>query len=216
MYTARKRNNPFAAQSRQKRAEEKARAKAARGTKTTAPEPEQPTAVPYVHENEVAAADNLTEVPDVATIPASNDVDLPTEVDTESDVKLFEPLLDDEQPLGDLTEVVDQQRKASIDKLAAALDVPARAITPLVDAEPVQDAKRGRGRPRPQETIDRDNLVYAHLAKAAEAGLSKSELAEMMEEKEQQVYSSLRQLSKEGRARTQYVKDVSGYLWFSV
>jgi hypothetical protein len=76
--------------------------------------------------------------------------------------------------------------------------------------------KRGRGRPRPQETIDRDNAVHAELLKADSAdGISKEALAVKLDEKEQQVYSSLRQLKKEGRAETRYVKP-HGYRWFAL
>jgi DNA-binding PadR family transcriptional regulator len=46
-------------------------------------------------------------------------------------------------------------------------------------------------------------------------GVSKEALAISLDEKEQQVYSSLRQLSKEGRAETRYVKG-HGYRWFAV
>lgn len=82
--------------------------------------------------------------------------------------------------------------------------------------EPESGAKRGRGRPRPQETIDRDNAVH-ELLKAADAdeGVSKEALAIALDEKEQQVYSSLRQLTKEGRAESRYVKP-HGYRWFAV
>jgi hypothetical protein len=84
--------------------------------------------------------------------------------------------------------------------------------TPPEDEQP----KRGRGRPRPVETIVRDGKVF-DLLKAAnpEEGISKEALAIKLVEKEQQVYSSLRQLSKEGRAETRYVKG-HGDRWFAV
>ena len=76
--------------------------------------------------------------------------------------------------------------------------------------------KRGRGRPRPQETIDRDNAVYRLLQAADKVeGVSKEALAIALDEKEQQVYSSLRQLTKEKRAETRYVKP-HGYRWFAL
>lgn len=86
---------------------------------------------------------------------------------------------------------------------------------PVVAPEQVDEPKRGRGRPRPQETIDRDNAVHALLAAADESGVSKEALAVALDEKEQQVYSSLRQLSKEKRAETRYIKG-HGYRWFAV
>lgn len=104
------------------------------------------------------------------------------------------------------------------------------AITPVADSAPVEsepepepaaapaesEPKRGRGRPRPLETIVRDGKVY-DLLKAADPdeGVSKEALAISLDEKEQQVYSSLRQLSKEGRAETRYVKG-HGYRWFAL
>lgn len=111
-----------------------------------------------------------------------------------------------------IDDAVSAQHEAARENLAEALDVPVEVITPLEDREP----KRGRGRPRPQETIDRDNAVH-ELLKAADAveGVSKEALAISLGEQEQQVYSSLRQLTKEGRAETRYVKP-HGYRWFAV
>lgn len=89
-----------------------------------------------------------------------------------------------------------------------------RAVPPV--AADTDEPKRGRGRPRPTETIVRDGKVF-DLLKAADEdeGVSKEALAISLDEKEQQVYSSLRQLKKEGRAETRYVKG-SGYRWFAV
>jgi hypothetical protein len=92
-----------------------------------------------------------------------------------------------------------------------------RAIPSVAEPETPQEdePKRGRGRPRPQETIDRDNAVHALLVGAdPETGISKESIAAELDEKEQQVYSSLRQLSKEGRAENRYVKP-HGYRWFA-
>ena len=89
-----------------------------------------------------------------------------------------------------------------------------RETTPVL-AEQIDEPKRGRGRPRPQETIDRDNAVHALLVSSdAGNGISKEAIGAELGEKEQQVYSSLRQLSKEGRAETRYVKP-HGYRWFA-
>jgi len=86
------------------------------------------------------------------------------------------------------------------------------------EPEPADDVPptRKRGRPRPQETIDRDNAVHALLVSAdSQLGIPKEAIAVDLGEKEQQVYSSLRQLTKEGRAESRYVKDI-GYRWFAV
>lgn len=92
----------------------------------------------------------------------------------------------------------------------------AEHMRPLTESEPAADEpKRGRGRPRPKETIERDNAVHALLVGAdVETGISKESIAAVLDEKEQQVYSSLRQLSKEGRAENRYVKP-HGYRWFA-
>lgn len=93
----------------------------------------------------------------------------------------------------------------------------AEHMRPLRESAPMADeSKRGRGRPRPPETIARDNAVHALLVGAdPEDGISKESIAAELGEKEQQVYSSLRQLTKEGRAETRYVKP-HGYRWFAV
>lgn len=81
--------------------------------------------------------------------------------------------------------------------------------------EEPEEPKRGRGRPRPQATIDRDNAVYNLLKIADKDGATKEALAVALGEKEQQVYSSLRQLKREGRAEVLYIKG-HGYRWFAI
>lgn len=88
----------------------------------------------------------------------------------------------------------------------------------LAESAPVEEPeepKRGRGRPRPQATIDRDNAVYNLLKIADKDGATKEALAVALGEKEQQVYSSLRQLKREGRAEVLYIKG-HGYRWFAL
>lgn len=85
----------------------------------------------------------------------------------------------------------------------------------IESAEENEEPKRGRGRPRPQATIDRDNAVYNLLKVSDENGATKEAIATELGEKEQQVYSSLRQLTREGRAEVQYVKG-HGYRWFAL
>jgi hypothetical protein len=124
----------------------------------------------------------------------------------------------------ELAPVISAETRAKVDAVLNHA-IPAVADSAPVESEPAPEAvaapaesehKRGRGRPRPQETIDRDNAVHALLVGAdPDTGISKESIAAELDEKEQQVYSSLRQLTKEGRAETRYVKP-HGYRWFAV
>jgi hypothetical protein len=134
--------------------------------------------------------------------------------------------VDEDAPNAPLPDVEDVEREAPAvepeptpESETAAILADPDTMAAIADAEAEQSAdepKRGRGRPRPVETIVRDGKVY-DLLKAAdpEEGISKEALAIKLVEKEQQVYSSLRQLSKEGRAETRYVKG-HGYRWFAL
>lgn len=212
MFTARNRQNPFA-----KRRREQAEAE------QQAAEQAVPVVVP-VDLNPDSA--EYTQAPDISTY-ASGGVVPQTTVE---DVVIGEHGTETVVPLSSIS----TETQAKID---AVMD---HAIPPVADERPdypgprgaeimrkpaevepetppESDAKRGRGRPRPQETIDRDNAVHALLVNAdPETGISKEQIAVKLNgEKEQQVYSSLRQLSKEGRAATRYVKP-HGYRWFAV
>lgn len=200
MFTARSRQNPFA-----KRRREQAEAE------QQAVEQAVPVAVP-VDLNPDSA--EYTQAPDISTYATGGIVEAPKPT-------LVEPNADEQHEQADPTPIaieISADTQAKIDAIMS------HAIPPVADeqpaetptAEPESDAKRGRGRPRPQETIDRDNAVYELLKAAdAEEGVSKEALAIALREKEQQVYSSLRQLSKEGRAETRYVKG-HGYRWFAL
>lgn len=197
MFTARSRQNPFA-----KRRREQAEAE------QQAAEQAVPVAVP-VDLNPDSA--EYTQAPDISTYATGSAVEAPK-------LTLVEPSADEQADPAPVAIEITAETQAKIDAVMN------RAIPPVADeqpaetptAEPESDAKRGRGRPRPQETIDRDNAVY-ELLKAADPaeGVSKEALAISLDEKEQQVYSSLRQLSKEGRAENRYVKP-HGYRWFAL
>lgn len=138
---------------------------------------------------------------------------------------------DTDHPLGDLREVAKLAEGGVVESPATVIEdkEPPESIMPSCTCGPgdgcstvgckgtpppeAEQPKRTRGRPRPQETIDRDNAVLAHLQTAHPEGLSKVELAVSLGEKEQQVYSSLRQLSKEGRAENRHTTE--GYRWFA-
>lgn len=216
MFTARNRQNPFA--------KRRAQAEAA--------------AVPF----DSNKSPDHVETPDVAALTTGGVVEQPEPTFVELPDEQAEQLLADQAKSDELSQLGQEiEFPPSEEQTAQAnvmLDVPpisadtqakidaiANRAVPSV-AEPVADEqaepepaeaepKRGRGRPRPQETIDRDNAVHALLVDAdPETGISKESIAAELDEKEQQVYSSLRQLSKEGRAETRYVKP-HGYRWFA-
>lgn len=218
MFTARNRQNPFA-----KRRREQAEAES---DSTPA------TAVAFNGNK----SPEHTETPDIATFATGGVVEPLTMRDIEPEQS--EPVFDivaPEQSEPDMPVVIatpiSAETQAKIDEIVN------RVVTP-VDVEPTSESetaailadpatmeaiaeveaepKRGRGRPRPMETIVRDGKVY-DLLKAADAneGVSKEALAISLDEKEQQVYSSLRQLTREGRAENRYVKG-HGYRWFAV
>lgn len=219
LFTARNRQNPFA--ERKRRA-----AEAEQQAAEQAPEPPAPVAVP-VDLNPDSA--EYTQAPDISTYATGGVVEAPKPT-------LVEPSADEQHEQADPAPVAIEIPAETQAKIDAVMN---RAIPPVVDepttsdeliasitdpgpapvvepeTPPESDAKRGRGRPRPQETIERDNAVH-ELLKAADAveGVSKEALAISLGEKEQQVYSSLRQLTKEGRAENRYVKG-HGYRWFA-
>lgn len=203
MFTARNRQSPFAARAARQR-----EAEAAAAESEPAPEPE-PAAVAY----DTNESPTYTTAPDISTYASGGIVEPPKAVDPEE----FPPS-EEQTARGNVVLDVPPISAETQAKIDAVVN---KAVPPAADeqapaAEPVADEpKRGRGRPRPQETIDRDNAVHALLAAADENGVSKEALALSLDEKEQQVYSSLRQLSKEGRAETRYIKG-HGYRWFAV
>jgi len=205
VFTARSRQNAFA---KRRRAVAEAQAEES----TEAPEP---TAVPYDTRNAESA--DIVDAPDVSTFATGGVVPIPAaEQDEETVIESGEAVIP--------AAVISDETRAKVD---AVLN---HAITPVADepktfatdepeppAAPAEsEPKRGRGRPRPQETIDRDNAVHELLQAADKVeGVSKEALAIALDEKEQQVYSSLRQLTKEKRAETRYVKP-HGYRWFAL
>lgn len=215
MFTARNRQNPFA-----KRRREQAEAE-----QQQAAEQAVPVVVP-VDLNPDSA--EYTQAPDISKVAEGGVVEAPKPT-------LVEPSTDAQHEQADPAPVaieISADTQAKIDAVMNHAIPPVEPTTsdeliasitgtgpaPVVEPEtpPESDAKRGRGRPRPQETIERDNAVY-ELLKAADAveGVSKEALALSLGEKEQQVYSSLRQLTREGRAETRYVKG-HGYRWFAI
>ncbi len=73
-------------------------------------------------------------------------------------------------------------------------------------------ARRGR-KPTP-EVQARTAQVLIAVMEAGQTGISKPDIAAKLGEKEQQVYTSLRQLQKEGRVDVTHI-DAVGYRWFA-
>jgi hypothetical protein len=203
-FTARNRQpNPFAERKRREREQREAE---------QAPESPAPVAVP-VDRNPDSA--EYTQAPDISTYATGGYVG--QAVIGPPSPYPYEPVSDEAHVKPELEHTaipaISPETQAKIDAVVN------HAIPPVAEPEtpPDDEPKRGRGRPRPQETIDRDNAVHALLVGAdAETGISKEAIAaELQGVAEQQVYSSLRQLTKEGRAETRYVKP-HGYRWFAV
>ncbi len=208
-FTARSRQNPFA---ERRRAQREAEAETAAilsdpDTMEAIAEAEAEKPVPVAVPVDLNPdSSEYTQAPDISTYVTGGVVELPDTIETVPD-EVQPELVEIAKP------VLSPETQAKIDAVMN------HAIPPAADeqpAEPESDPKRGRGRPRPQETIDRDNAVHALLVGAdPDTGISKESIAAELDEKEQQVYSSLRQLTKEGRAETRYVKP-HGYRWFAL
>ncbi len=217
-FTARKRNNPFAERAQQQRAQQRsvAKSKPAPKPKPT-PEEQRDTDQPLGDLREVAKLAGGGVVGPIgneeATLAKNGAPEfiIPLKVE-----RCCGPGAgcDREDCTGEpLPDAVDFERTDTPENYPGPRGAEImRKPDPEPEPEPEQP-KRGRGRPRPQETIDRDNAVH-NVLRSNPAGVSKAELARALGEKEQQVYSSLRQLTKEGRAKNRYVKDV-GYRWFA-
>lgn len=212
-FTARSRQNPFA---ERRRAQREAEAEAEKPVPVAVPVDLNPDSAEY------------TQAPDISTYATGGIVELPGTIETVPDevqpelVEITKPVLSPETQ-AKIDAVMNHAIPPVVDK-PSMLDTLIETMpseqgrAPIAEPEtaPEDEPKRGRGRPRPQETIDRDNAVHAMLVGAdPDTGISKESIAAELDEKEQQVYSSLRQLTKEGRAETRYVKP-HGYRWFAI
>ena len=208
IFTARSKQNPFAERKRREREQRAAAAKA------------ETVAVPFDRNPE---SEEYVQAPDIATFATGGVVEAPQPMPVEPSDDAVQAAIDAEMKSATYIAipVISPETQAKIDAVVNHAIPP--VVEPVADVQPEPepapteaDTKRGRGRPRPMETIVRDGKVY-DLLKAADAveGISKEALAISLDEKEQQVYSSLRQLTKEGRAESRYVKP-HGYRWFAV
>lgn len=84
----------------------------------------------------------------------------------------------------------------------------------VAEATPEPEAPR-RGRQPDPAVQERHARVLALVQEAGQEGTTKPKLAEDLEEKEQQVYTSLRALQKDGKVESKYL-DGLGYRWIAV
>jgi len=85
------------------------------------------------------------------------------------------------------------------------------------EIQPEPEPEKGRrGRKPSPEVQARNARILEIVTKAGPAGISKPDIAEALEpkEKEQQVYTSLRQLQGEGKVESKYL-DGLGYRWIA-
>lgn len=104
-------------------------------------------------------------------------------------------------------EIPDSLMVDGIEEHAEALD----AIVSEAVAEPEQTK---RGRPMSAAVAKRNATILQLLAENPE-GLSKTQLATELQEKEANVYSSLRKLQSDGKVRMENVEGTK-YLWYLV
>lgn len=97
----------------------------------------------------------------------------------------------------------------SPEKAADELTALGQEIQP--EPEP-EKGKRGR-KPSP-EVQARNARILEIVQKAGAAGISKPDIAAELKEKEQQVYTSLRQLQGDGKVESKYL-DGLGYRWIA-
>jgi hypothetical protein len=82
------------------------------------------------------------------------------------------------------------------------------------ELQPQPEAPR-RGRKPDPAVMERTAKTLEAVQKAGAAGISKPDLAAALEEKEPQVYTSLRALQKEGKVESKYL-DGLGYRWIAL
>lgn len=85
-----------------------------------------------------------------------------------------------------------------------------------IQAEPEPEADKPRRGRKPSPEVQARNAKVLELVRQSEqVGISKPDIAAILEEKEQQVYTSLRQLQGEGLVESKYL-DGLGYRWLAL
>jgi multidrug efflux pump subunit AcrB len=95
-------------------------------------------------------------------------------------------------------------------KAADELSALGQEIQPETD-----QGKAKRGRPQSAAVKERNARILEIVKKSEQVGISKPDIAELLGEKEQQVYTSLRQLQAEGLVESKYL-DGLGYRWLAL
>lgn len=75
-------------------------------------------------------------------------------------------------------------------------NVEAASITE--EAAPTEDTAKRKGRPRPEDTIKRDEQVLKLIAESGDNGVTRTQLAETLELEGNTVYLSLFRLKQDG------------------
>lgn len=84
------------------------------------------------------------------------------------------------------------------------------------EIQPEPEAEKPRRGRKPSPEVQARNARVLEIVKNAEqVGISKPDIAAILEEKEQQVYTSLRQLQAEGLVESKYL-DGLGYRWLAL
>jgi hypothetical protein len=85
-----------------------------------------------------------------------------------------------------------------------------------IQAEPESEPEKPRRGRKPSPEVQARNAKVLELVRNSEqVGISKPDIAAILEEKEQQVYTSLRQLQAEGLVESKYL-DGLGYRWLAL
>jgi len=109
------------------------------------------------------------------------------------------------------------QRAAELihaDEVKAADELSALGQELQADAEATAETSK-RGRKPDPAVAERTARVLEEVQKAGASGISKPKLAEVLEEKEQQIYTSLRTLQKEGKVESKSLEGL-GYRWVAL
>lgn len=97
-----------------------------------------------------------------------------------------------------------------------AVEAPADVAGAPVETTPTTEHSARRGRPRSAAVEERNAKVLELVGGAQRDGIAKSDIAELLGEKEQQVYTSLRQLAQDGKVESRNVPEAGEYRWFAL
>lgn len=113
--------------------------------------------------------------------------------------------------------VHEEEAKAWINPDPEEITAGVRVVAPTnAELEPEPETEKPRRGRKPSPEVQARNARVLEIVKNAEqVGISKPDIAAILEEKEQQVYTSLRQLQAEGLVESKYL-DGLGYRWLAL